>query len=82
MTIEILKSIGGKPTKYLVHELKNVVVHEYRTDADGAGTDNYPIETITLGFDHVAVTYTQVGQDGTSKGNTAFKWDRAKAVSA
>ena len=81
VTIEILKPIGGKQTKYLVHELKNVVVHEYRTDA-GGGNENDPIETITLGFDHVAVTYTQVGQDGTSKGNTAFKWDRAKSTAA
>jgi len=82
VTISNLKPIGGKATKYLVHELKNVVVTGYQTDADGAGQDNYPIETITLDFDHLAVTYTQVGQDGTSKGNTAFKWDRAKATSA
>jgi type VI secretion system secreted protein Hcp len=82
VTIEIMKPVGGNATKYLVHELKNVVVHAYQTDADGGGTENYPIETITLGFDHVAVTYTQVAQDGTSKGNTAFKWDRAKAKSA
>jgi len=82
VTIEILKPIGGKATKYLVHELKNVVVTGYQTNADGGGSENYPIETVTLSFDHLAVTYTQVGQDGTSKGNTAFKWDRAKATAA
>jgi len=82
VTISICKPIGGKQTKYLVHELKNVLVTGYHTDADSGGSDNYPIETITLDYDHVAVTYTQVAQDGTSKGNTAFKWDRAKSASA
>ena len=82
VTISVCKAIGGKQTKYLVHELKNVLVTGYQTDADIGGTENYPRETITLDYDHVAVTYTQVGQDGTSKGNTAFKWDRAKSASA
>ena len=82
VTIEILKPIGGKGTKFMVIELKNVVVTSLQTDASESGVENYPVETVTLGYDHVAVTYTQVAQDGTSKGNTAFKWDRAQGAAA
>src|SRR5579862_4905904 len=38
VTISVCKGIGGKQTKYLVHELKNVLVTGYQTDADGGGT--------------------------------------------
>jgi type VI secretion system secreted protein Hcp len=77
--IEILKAIGDKQTKYLTHELKNVLVTSFQSNADGSGDVT---ETITLSFDHLATTYTAVAQDGTSKGNVAYKYDRAKASAA
>ena len=77
--IEILKAIGDKQTKYLTHELKNVLVTSFQSNVDGSGDVT---ETITLSFDHLATTYTSVAQDGTSKGNVAFKYDRAKASAA
>jgi type VI secretion system secreted protein Hcp len=81
VTVDFSKPIGGKPTKYMVTEMKNVVVSGVHMDADSGGASNYPTETVTVSYDAISWTYTQVAQDGTSKGNVAANWSRATGVS-
>ena len=81
VTIEFVKPIGGKPTKYMVNEFKNVVVTGMQLNADTSGDSN-PTETVSFSYDTAAWTYTQVGADGKSKGNVASNWSRATGVSA
>lgn len=81
-TVEFAKPIGGKPTKYMVTEMKNVVVSGVHMDADSGGASNYPTETVTLTYDAITWTYTQVDAAGKSKGNVAANWSRATGVSA
>jgi type VI secretion system secreted protein Hcp len=82
VTIEFCKPVGGKPTKYMVTEMKNVVVHAVHMDADSNGASNYPGETVHLTYDTITWTYTQVDAAGKSKGNVAANWSRAQGVSA
>ena len=81
VTIDFVKPIGGKPTKYMVHEFKNVVITGVQLDANALGEAN-PTETVSFSYDNAAWTYTQVGADGKSKGNVASNWSRATGVSA
>jgi type VI secretion system secreted protein Hcp len=111
-TVEFAKPIGGKPTKYMVIEMKNVVVSGITMDAGGGGPaienttgsrqswsgggagsgkglltydrvgGDYPTETVTLSYDAISWTYTQVDASGKSKGNVAANWSRASGVSA
>jgi len=80
--VEFCKPIGGKPTKYMVTEMKNVIVTGIHMDADGGGASNYPTETVTLSYDSISWTYTQVDAAGKSKGNVAANWSRAQGASA
>jgi type VI secretion system secreted protein Hcp len=82
VTVDIAKPIGGKPTKYMVTEMKNVIVTGVHMDADASGESNYPSETVTLSYDTISWTYTQVDAAGKSKGNVASNWSRAQGVSA
>jgi type VI secretion system secreted protein Hcp len=82
VTMEIAKPIGGKPTKYMVTEMKNVIVKGVQMDANSGGDSNYPTETITLSYDAISWTYTQVDAAGKSKGNVASNWSRSQGVSA
>ncbi len=81
-TVEFAKPIGGKPTKYMVTEMKNVIVTGVHMDADAGGSSNYPTETVTISYDAITWTYTQVDAAGKSKGNVAANWSRATGVSA
>jgi type VI secretion system secreted protein Hcp len=76
VTVDFVKPIGGKPTKYMVHEFTNAVVTGVQLDADTTGEDN-PKETVSFSYDSASWTYTQVGADGKSKGNVAANWSRA-----
>jgi type VI secretion system secreted protein Hcp len=82
VTVEIAKPIGGKPTKYMVTEMKNAIVTGVHMDANAGGDSNYPTETVTLSYDSITWTYTQVDAAGKSKGNVAANWSRAQGVSA
>jgi type VI secretion system Hcp family effector len=76
ITVDFVKPIGGKPTKYLEHVYTNAVVTAVQLNADTTGEDS-PTETVSFSYDSASWTYTQVGADGKSKGNVAANWSRA-----
>ena len=65
---------------YYAYELKNVLVTSY--DVSGAGqAEEVPMETFSLNFEEIKVTYTEVDRAGKSKGNVEYTWKVEEAES-
>lgn len=63
---------AGRVT-YLAYQLKNVMVTSY--DVAGSGqSDDVPMETFSLNFEEIKVTYTECDSSGKSKGNVEYEW--------
>lgn len=63
---------AGRVTYYAT-ELKNVVVTSY--DVSGSGqSDEVPMETFSLNFEEIKVTYTECDSAGQKKGNIEYSW--------
>ena len=61
---------SGRETFYK-YELKNVMVTSY--DVSGGDQDK-PIENFSLNFEEIKVTYTEMDEKGTKKGDVAYGW--------
>lgn len=72
--IEFTRSVGerGEAT-YLKYELKNVMITSYSFHGNAAG-DPIPVDTISLNFGEIKVTYTEFDENGNSKGNVEYTW--------
>lgn len=68
-------SSGGRPSEpYLKWELKNVQITGYRLSGAVSGNDR-PTETISLNFEEIKVTYTELdAATGTSGGKVEYGW--------
>ena len=65
---------------YYAYELKNVMITSY--DISGSGqSDEVPTENVTLNFEEIKVTYTEVGSTGKSTGNVEYSWKVEEAES-
>lgn len=65
-------SDAGRVT-YYAYELKNCLVTSY--DVSGSGqSEDVPMETFSVNFEEIKVTYTEVGSDGKKKGNVEYSW--------
>jgi type VI secretion system secreted protein Hcp len=63
---------AGRVT-YFRYELKNVLVTSY--DISGSGqSEEVPMETLSLNFEEIKVTYTETDAAGKSKGNVEYTW--------
>lgn len=62
----------GRAT-FLVYELTNVIVAGYQVNGS-ANSDFRPVETISINFEEINVTYTEIDHDGESKGNIEYSW--------
>ncbi len=58
---------------YNKFELKNAIVTSYTIGSEDVN-NIYPIETFTLKFEEVKVTYTETDEDGSSMGNVEYEW--------
>jgi type VI secretion system secreted protein Hcp len=63
---------AGRVTYYR-YELKNVMVTSYNVSGSGQSED-VPMEDFSLNFEEIKTTYTEVGPDGSSKGNVEYSW--------
>lgn len=74
-TIEFMRAdLDGKPVKYYVIELENVLIsHMDQTAVEGSGIH----DAVGLRFSKVKWKYTQQKISGGSGGNTAGGWDLA-----
>lgn len=62
---------AGQETYYR-YELKNVLVSSY--NVSGASQDK-PMESFSLNFEEIKVTYTEMDSKGKKKGNVEYGWD-------
>ena len=58
---------------YYAYELINVLIVDYRIG--GSGYSEYiPTEEISLSFEEIKVTYTEIDESGATKGNVEYEW--------
>lgn len=71
-----LNRAGGDKVKYMEYKLADVLIASVGRGGD-AGNDNQdvPMESVSLAFGKIEMTYTKVGMDGKAAGNTSAGWD-------
>jgi type VI secretion system secreted protein Hcp len=62
---------------YYAWELKNVQVTSYQVNSS---TGSVPVDSFSLNFEEVKVTYTDYGKDGSKGGNVEFEWKVEKST--
>jgi type VI secretion system secreted protein Hcp len=78
VVLEFCSATGDKNT-YCMYELKNVIVSSFHSS--GSTNDYKPKETITLSFEWIKVTYTEIDSEtGIPKGNVEFTWALANII--
>lgn len=65
---------------YYTYELKNVMITSYSVGGN-TSTDDVPMESFSLNFEEVKVTYTETDSTGKSKGNIEYNWKVEEAES-
>ncbi len=70
--IHLTRSYTGLVT-YYAYELKNVLIVGYRIGGSGY-SEHIPTEEISLSFEEIKVTYTEIDEGGRSKGNVEYTW--------
>ena len=80
LEIEQTSTYGGARATYLKYELKNVMVTSYQMNASGNDEAGPPTVVVGNNFEEVKVTYTEMDQEGSSKGNveTEFKVEKGE----
>lgn len=63
---------AGRVT-YYAYELKNVQLTSYMVTNEGT-LDGYPFETMTINFEEIKVTYTEIDDMGKKKGTIEYSW--------
>jgi type VI secretion system secreted protein Hcp len=61
---------SGRET-FLIYTLKNVLVTSYAISGTADGT---PLENFSLNFEEIKMTYTEMDEKGTKKGNVDYEW--------
>jgi type VI secretion system secreted protein Hcp len=76
--IELVGSYGDAGTKtYYRIELKNALVTSYVIGSEDVEKE-YPEDTFTINFEEVKVTYTEIDESGSSKGNIEYTYSVEK----
>lgn len=78
--IELTANYGGSRATYLKYELTNVMVTSYSISGSGQSGD-VPMESISLNFEEIKVTYTENDSSGRSEGNVEYSWNVEKGES-
>ncbi len=65
-------TVAGNVT-YYAYELKNVQIVSYRIGGSGY-SEHIPTEEISLSFEEIKVTYTEIDEGGRPKGNVEYEW--------
>ena len=63
---------AGRVT-YYAYQLTNVLVTSYEIGGSGQAED-VPMETFSLNFEEIKVTYTECDSKGKKKGNVEYSW--------
>lgn len=71
VVIEFTKTIDSYERIYYRYELENVMVTSYQSTVDACGVAQ---DVLELNFEEVTITYTEIDEDGLSKGNIEWTW--------
>ena len=58
---------------YYTYELNNVLIAGYRIGGSDY-SEHIPTEEISLNFEEIKVTYTEIDERGTTRGNVEYEW--------
>jgi type VI secretion system secreted protein Hcp len=72
LVLEVCCEAEGSSLTYYKYELENVMVTSFY--CVGSTADDVPVETVTLNYEEITVTYTEIDSEGKSKGNVEFTW--------
>ena len=75
-----LNRAGGDKSKYMEYKLTDAIVTSVGRGGDSNADQDVPIESVTLAFGKVEMTYTKIGIDGKAAGNASAGWDLKKNV--
>lgn len=79
MTLDLTRNLAEeKRAVYYAYELKNVQITSY--SISGSGQGDVPVESFSLNFEEIKVTYTEHGPDGSKKGNVEYEWKVEKGT--
>ena|SRR3990172_8361155 len=69
----VLRSAGGSQVEYLVITLSDVLVTSYSTG--GSSGDDRPMESFSLNFSQIKMSYVEQDAKGSAGAATEFGWD-------
>jgi type VI protein secretion system component Hcp len=76
-SIEFTKLVeGGGEQTYLTYKLKDVIISSYSSSGGGSAQgDSVPVDSISLNFEELEVSYTPLDVDGNPTGDpVAHTW--------
>jgi type VI secretion system secreted protein Hcp len=74
----LTRSSGGSPDDFIKYEFEMVYVQSVQWSG-ATGVDDTPLESVSLAFSKVSITYTAQNPDGTKGSPSVGTWDRARA---
>jgi type VI secretion system secreted protein Hcp len=77
--VTLMKAGGDAPVEYLVYEFENVFVETIQWSG-ATGGDDRPVETLSLSFGKVSVTYTPQTDKGAKGSPVVGSWDLQKVA--
>jgi len=82
VVVELWRSGGDKPVKYMEYKLKEVLISSVNSNGDPTGTAKFPTESVGLSYGAIEWTYTKQDEKGSAKGNVAAKWSVSQGAVA
>ncbi|MDB5968196.1 MAG: type secretion system effector, Hcp1 family protein [Hydrocarboniphaga sp.] len=71
-----LNRAGGDKAKYMEYKLTDVIITNVGKGGDSSSeAHDVPLESVSLAFGKVELTYTKIGIDGKAAGNASAGWD-------
>lgn len=78
LEIELTGTFGGARETYLRYEMKNVIVTSYRVHASGDDESSPPTVNISVSFEEIKVTYTEMDATGALVDTVETKYEVEK----
>jgi type VI secretion system secreted protein Hcp len=70
-----LNRAGGDKAKYMDYIMTDVIITAVGKGGDSAGGDDVPVESVSLAFGKIEMTYTKIDINGKAAGNASAGWD-------
>jgi type VI secretion system secreted protein Hcp len=82
VVIELWRSGGDKPVKYMEFKLTEVLISGVMQNGEPSGPQQFPTETIEMTFGAIEWTYTKQMPDGSAAGNVTAGWSLVRSAVA